>query len=180
VTNLVTPSPQPQLLSGIASQLDAVARKHQQNIYSNIAADFGVASAVQTAGQSLTGMNLLLQAEASFALPTTFQTNNAVRASLNGDQFEAKPRRWQLRICITASATARIWNQRRYFGGYRSSVGKGYATNRGQLPLRSSRLARPSHGGDPRKGRPQLDLNGATRSLANSACTGIYQHPSSV
>jgi len=30
------------------------------------------------------------------------------------------------------------------------------------------------------RGSPQLDLNGATSSMANSACTGIYQHPSSV
>jgi hypothetical protein len=77
---------QTQLLSGITAQIDALARKHQQNIYKNIAADFGVASAVQSAGQFLTATKLLLQAFASVSLPSALETYDAFRAALYGAQ----------------------------------------------------------------------------------------------
>jgi uncharacterized protein (TIGR03437 family) len=79
-----SPSPQPQLLASIAAQLDSVAQKHQQNVYKNIAADFGVASAVQSAGQFLTATKLLTQAYASLGLPSSLQTNDVFRAALYG------------------------------------------------------------------------------------------------
>ena len=80
----VTQQPQPQLLSNIAAQIDAVARKHQQNIYKNIGADFAVASALQSAGQYLTAIKRLIQAYATLGLPSSLQNNDLFRAALYG------------------------------------------------------------------------------------------------
>jgi hypothetical protein len=77
---------QPQLVASIAAQVDALARKHQQNIYSKIASDFLTVSPVQSAGQLLTAFKLLEQAYASFGLPKKLQTSDPLRAILFGSQ----------------------------------------------------------------------------------------------
>jgi hypothetical protein len=82
-----TQQPQPQLLSGIASQLDSQLAGHQQNIYKMVANDFGNAgSAVQQAGILLDGGALLFQAYANLGLPNSLQDNTPLHAALYGSQ----------------------------------------------------------------------------------------------
>jgi len=78
--------PQPQILSTIVTQLDGVARTHEQNIYRNISNAFGIASPVQSAGPSLAAGKLLLQAFGNLGLPNSLQTNDGLHALLYGNQ----------------------------------------------------------------------------------------------
>ena len=86
----VVSDPQPQLLSGIAAQIDSVLEQHQQNLYNDIAGALGnsgpYAAQLVSAGQLLTGEKLLWQAYANFGLPSSLQTDPVLLSLLYGDQ----------------------------------------------------------------------------------------------
>src|SRR5262249_2652295 len=61
-------------------------KSYQQSLYNQIYADFSAATAVQDAGQLLTGTKLLAQAYVNFGLPNSLQSSDALHSLLYGSQ----------------------------------------------------------------------------------------------
>jgi len=112
-----------------SSQLRRPARIYRYAVSRGLVAPSAGHVLLNRCGEPITrfGIHTTVERYAADTFPGREARRSACYSSAHDGMSSAKSRRGS----EVASATTRIWNRRRYFGGHRPSVSKCFATHRG-------------------------------------------------